>query len=139
LNRELILRANRAYGAEIEGEALVSKDSIHFILDVSHETGEIVRFGHELYGEHIAEKILVLPNAKGGIQSPMGLAELKEHRSAPKALLFGRTNPIMVHGAVLLCMTIMDQFDQDPVHAIKSGDWVNVVPEKGLVVVKPKS
>jgi predicted aconitase with swiveling domain len=135
---KLVLKASRAFGPELEGEALVSRDSIHFILDVARETGLVVGVKHDLYGKNITDKILVLPTAKGGVLSAMAIAELMKNGCCPKALVYIRTNPIMVHGAIMINIPIMDSFDQNPVETIRSGDWVRVKPAEGIVEVERK-
>ena len=138
MSTKIILKASRKFGPELEGEALVSRDPIHFTLDVASETGVIMGIKHDLYGKNITDKILVIPSAKGGVQSAMSIAQLVKDRFGPKALLYDRTNPIMVHGAILTNLPIMDRFDQNPVGTIKSGDWIRVKPEQGIVEVERK-
>ena len=138
LATKITLKASRKFGPELEGEALVSRDPIHFTLDVASETGIIMGIKHDLYGKSIADRILVMPSAKGGVQSAMSIAQLLKDGRGPKALLYDRTNPIMVHGAVLTNTPIMDRFNQNPVEVIKSGDWVRVKPEHGVVEVERK-
>jgi len=138
LSTKIILKASRKFGPELEGEALVSRDPIHFTLDVASETGVIMGIKHDLYGKNITGKILVIPSAKGGVQSAMSIAQLVKDSFGPKALLYDRTNPIMVHGAILTNLPIMDCFDQNPVGSIKSGDWIRVKPEQGIIEVERK-
>ena len=138
MTTKIILKANRKFGPELEGEALVSREPIHFTLDVASETGIIMGAKHDLYGKSITDKILVMPSAKGGVQSAMSIAELLKNGFGPKALLYDRTNPIMVQGAIMTNIPIMDCFDQNPVEVIKSGDWVRIEPEQGIVEVERK-
>jgi len=136
LSAKIILKASRKFGSELEGEALVSRDPIHFTLDIASETGMVIGTKHDIYGESIANKILVIPWAKGGVQSAMSIAELLRNGVGPKALLYDKTNPIMVQGAVMTNTPIMDGFDQNPVEVIKSGDWVRIKPVQGIVEVE---
>ena len=138
MSTKIILKANRKFGSELEGEALVSREPIHFTLDVASETGIVMGTRHDLCGKSIAGKILVMPSAKGGVQSAMSIAELQKDGFGPKALLYDKTNPIMVQGAIMTNIPIMDDFDQNPVEVIKSGDWIRVKPEQGIVEVERK-
>lgn len=138
MSTKLILKARRAFGPELEGEALVSRDPIHFIMDIAPETGIVIGVKHSLYGKDVTDKILVISSAKGGVQSAMAIAELIKNKSGPKALLYDRTNPIMVQGAVMMNIPIMDGFDQNPVEVIRSGDWVKVKPAQGIIEVERK-
>ena len=133
---KIILKAKRAFGPEVEGEALVSRDPIHFVMDIAPETGKVIGVKHSLFGENIAGKILVISSAKGGVQSAMGIAELAKNNSSPKALIYNKTNPIMVQGAVMTNIPIMDDFDKNPVGVIRSGDWIKVKPAKHVIEVE---
>lgn len=135
---KLVLKAKRAFGPDVEGEALVSRDPIHFVMDIAPETGRVIGVKHSLFGENVAGKILVISSAKGGVQSAMGIAELVKNNNGPKALVYDKTNPIMVHGAVMTNIPIMDDFDQNPVEVIKSGDKIKIKPAKHVIEVERK-
>ena len=138
MTAKIVLKANRKFGSELEGEALVSHDPIHFTLDIDSETGIVMGTKHDLRGENITNKILVIPSAKGGVQSAMSIVELLRCGCSPRALLYDKTNPIMVQGAVMANIPIMDGFDQNPVEVIKSGDWVKIKPAQGIVEIERK-
>ena len=93
---------------------------------------------HDLYGENVTDKILVMPSAKGGVQSAMSIMELIDNGCGPKALLYNRTNPIMVQGATMMNVPIMDFIDQNLVEIIRSGDWLKLRPAQGIVEVERK-
>jgi len=136
MSSRFILKASRMFGPDLEGEALVSREPIHFTMDIVPETGVVMGAKHDLYAENITDKILVMPSAKGGVQSAMSIMELVNNGCGPKALLYNRTNPIMVQGAVLMNVPIMDFFDQNPVEVIRSGDWLKLRPAQGVVEVQ---
>ncbi len=50
-------------------------------------------------------------------------------------MLFTWANPVMVQGAVLAGIALMDQLSPDPMEAIRTGDWVRVDPKAGRVEV----
>jgi len=138
MSSKIILKASRKFGPDLEGEALVSREPIHFTMDIVPETGVVMGAKHDLYGKNITDKILVMPSAKGGVQSAMSIMELVNNRCGPKALLYNRTNPIMVQGAVLMNVPIMDFFDRNPVEVIRCGDWLRLKPAQGTVEVVRK-
>ena len=138
MSSKIILKASRMFGPDLEGEALVSREPIHFTMDIVPETGVVMGVKHDLYGEDITDKILVMPSAKGGVQSAMSIMELVDNGCGPKALLYSRTNPIMVQGAVMMNVPIMDFFDRNPVEVIRSGDWLKLKPAQGIVEVVRK-
>jgi predicted aconitase with swiveling domain len=50
-------------------------------------------------------------------------------------MLFTWANPVMVQGAVLAGIALLDQLDPDPVETIRTGDRVRVDPGAGRVEV----
>jgi predicted aconitase with swiveling domain len=130
-----VLRAERATGHEVEGEALVSLDAIHFTMDIDPVSGIVTGKGHSLHGKSIVDKILVIAGAKGGIASASAILELVGNGCGPKGLLYRRTNPVMVQGAIVAGIPCMDGFELDPVESIKSGDWLRVRPGDRVVEI----
>lgn len=79
-------------------------------------------------GENIKDKILLFPTAKGGIAAGWAFHDLKTKGIAPKALVFGVTNPVMVQGAIFAGITITEGWSRDPFEVIRTGDTVRVDP-----------
>jgi len=130
-----ILRCHPGVGDAVEGEALVSTDGFSARYDLDRRTGVFSRESHVLYGQSLVDKILVFPTAKGGVATAWALLDMKARGVAPKGLIFTRTNPIMVQGAVLAAIALVHALDQDPVRAIQTGDWVRLDPGRGIVHV----
>jgi predicted aconitase with swiveling domain len=65
-DERLVLRGPAGYGEAIEAEALVSSDGFSARYDLDHTTGVISREAHELYGQSLVGKVLVVSTAKGG-------------------------------------------------------------------------
>jgi predicted aconitase with swiveling domain len=124
-------------GKPVEGEALVSPDGFSARYDLDRITGRISRESHALYGESIAGKVFVCPLAKGGFATSWALLDLRSRGLAPVAMLFTWANPVMVQGAVLAGIALMDRLTPDPMTAIRTGDKVRVDPKAGRVEVWP--
>ena len=90
----------RTTGSVVEGEVVVSVEGFSPRYDLDRLTGEISRPGHAIAGENIADKVLFFPTAKGGIAAGWAFYDLASKAIAPKAIVFGKTNPVMVQGAV---------------------------------------
>jgi predicted aconitase with swiveling domain len=131
----VILKGHSGVGEKVEGEALVSPDGFSARYDLDRVTGRISRESHALYGELIAGKVLVCPLAKGGFATSWALFDLRSRGLAPVAMLFTWANPVMVQGAVLAGIALMDQLSPDPMEAIRTGDRVRVDPKAGRVEV----
>jgi predicted aconitase with swiveling domain len=135
-NREAeIIEVERAAGKVVEGEALVSIEGFSPRYDLDRWTGEISRPGHALEGENIKDRILFFPTAKGGIAAGWAFHDLKTKGIAPKALVFGVTNPVMVQGAVFAGITITEGWSRDPFEVVRNGDTVRVDPSNKRVEV----
>lgn len=135
MGRVLVLRAHPGFGATVEGEALVFHDPINFTSDIDPETGRCVAKGHDLCGQVVAGKVLVSPTPKGGSGSAIALPFLAEKGVAPRALLYERTIPVVLQGAIMGSIPIMDRFRRPPASVIRTGDYLRVDPAKGQVEV----
>ena len=115
----LVLTGHPGVGDAGEGEALVSAEGFSARYDLDRSTGIIARESHPLYGLSIAGKVLVCPLAKGGFATSWALLDLKARGLAPAALIFRRTNPVVVQGAVLADIPLLHLLEPDPVIALR--------------------
>jgi len=83
----------------------------------------------------IVDKVCFFPTAKGGIAAGWAFYDIRAKGIAPKAFLFGVTNPVMVQGAVFSGITITEGFDRAPREVVKTGDRVRVDPSRMVVEV----
>lgn len=131
--RPVVIRVKRAFGKTVEGEALVSDEGFSPRYDLDRWTGQISRPGHALEGHNLRDKILITPSAKGGIAAGWAFYDIKHKGIAPKAFVFGVTNPVMVQGAVFAGITITEGWSRRPHDVIKTGDVVRVDPERKTI------
>lgn len=124
------IRLKRAFGPVVEGEALVSTEGFSPRYDLDRWSGLISRPGHALEGHNIRDKILITPSAKGGIAAGWAFYDIRAKGIAPKAFVFGVTNPVMVQGAVFAGITITEGWSASPYDRIRTGDIVRVDPGK---------
>jgi uncharacterized protein len=123
------IRLTRAFGATVEGVALVSTEGFSPRYDLDRTTGIITKIGHALEGRSLKDCILVTPTAKGGVAAGWAFLDMKARGFAPRALVFGRTNPVMVQGAVFADITITEGWQPDALKALRTGDLVRVDPK----------
>ncbi|TAK22557.1 MAG: DUF126 domain-containing protein [Chloroflexota bacterium] len=131
----VILRGHPGVGAPVEAEALVCDDNFSARYDVNRRTGVFSRESHALFGVSLVGKVCVFNTAKGGVATAWALLDMKARGVAPAGLIFRVTNPIMVQGAVLAGIALMDRLDPDPVTTIRTGDRVRVSPADGTVEI----
>ncbi len=135
---EIVLRGHPGIGPVVEGEALVSRHGFSARYDLNRKTGVFSRESHDLYGESVVGKVLVHTTAKGGVATAWALLDMKAQGTAPLAILFGTANPIVVQGAALADLAMLDRLEPDPARAIETGDWVRVDPAAGTVTVRKR-
>ncbi len=122
------ITVERAFGRMVEGEAVISSEGFSPRYDLDRWSGIITKRGHRLEGVSIRDKILFFPTAKGGIAAGWAFYDIKGKGIAPKAFVFGVTNPVMVQGAVFAGITITEGWSRPPEEIIRTGDIVRVNP-----------
>lgn len=132
---EIVLKAHRGIGRDVEGIALVAQDNFSARYDLDRITGVFSRPAHRLYGQNYNGRVLVLNAAKGGVATAWMLREMTARGVTPLALLLNFANPIMAQGAAFGSVPLMDRFDGDVTTLIRNGERVRVCPTKGEVIV----
>ena len=126
---EKVIRASRAMGPKVAGEALAAADGFSARYDLDRIAGVFSRPSHALYGRSYVGTILVLDKAKGGVASAWMLHEMVAEAKAPLALVLNHVNPVIAQGAALAGLTLMDGFEDDITVLIRSGDYLEIDPE----------
>jgi predicted aconitase with swiveling domain len=129
------IRVERAWGPTVEGEALVLREGFSPRYDLDRITGTISRIGHSAEGESVVNRILVIPSAKGGVAGGWAFLDMRHKGIAPKALVFGRLNPVMVQGAVLANMPITEGWSENALNLLETGDVIRVDPAAKAITV----
>lgn len=132
---DLVIRGRKVVGGLVEGEALVTRQTISGWGGINSMTGTVIENHHELKGVSFAGKVLVFPGAKGSSGWSGSFHTTKLTGSAPLAMLFNVTTTKAALGAVVLRVPSMTDFESDPIDAIATGDWVRVDADLGLVQI----
>ena len=130
-----IIRVLRGYGHAVEGEALVMREGFSPRYDLDRISGVISRIGHSVEGLSVKDRILVIPTVKGGVAAGWAFFDLLHKGIAPKGLVFGRLNPVMVQGAVLAKMPITEGWSVNALDVIATGDLIRLDPEARTITV----
>ena len=132
----ITLTCHAGIGPKVEGIALVADDNFSARYDLDRIKGVFSRPQHKLYGQSYKDVILVLNTAKGGVATAWMLYEMTSRLVAPKAILLNQANTILVQGAALANMAMVDRFDKgDVTKLIATGDHLVVDPQAGQVDV----
>lgn len=135
---EIILKGHKVSKGKAQGEALVSQSPVSFLGGINPETGLVVEKGHEIEGRNVSGKILIFPVGKGSTAGSFQLYELAYYKNAPKAIINLRADPVVAIGAIISNIPMVDELDKNPLEMIKTGDFVEVDADQGIVRVKPK-
>ncbi len=115
------------------GEVLLSSEAIGFLGGVDPETGDVIEQGHPLEGKNIAGKILVFPNGKGSTVGSYVMLQLVKNNKAPAAIINISAEPIIVVGAIISGIPMVDQPEKDVYQILKDGQRIEVDGEKGII------
>ena len=135
----IIIRGRKVVPGVAEGEALVTTEPISGWGGVDPRTGTVVEVRHQLRGQSFAGKVLVFPGAKGssGWSAQFHLARVMG--TAPAAWLFNQMTAKVALGTVVSHAPAMTDFDIDPLTVIRTGDWVRVDADAGVVTITRSS
>lgn len=136
VDANLILRGRKVVPGVVEGEALVSHETISGWGGIDPVKGIIIERRHELFGVSFTGKILVFPGAKGSSGWSGFFQSTRLLGTAPLAMLFTHLTTKVALGAVVTRVPSMTDFDRDPVELIRTGDRVRVDADAGIVEVK---
>ncbi|MBS7614991.1 DUF126 domain-containing protein [Candidatus Bathyarchaeota archaeon] len=114
------------------GIALVSKKPLSFLGGVDPETGLVTEKNHDLMGKSIKDAVLCFPHGHGSTVGSYVLYSLAKKNLGPKAIVNGTADPVVVVGAVIADVPMVDKID---VSQIRTGDTVEVDGEKGTVKI----
>ena len=129
-----VIEVVRGWGPTVEGEALVLREGFSPRYDLDRWTGLISRIGHSAEGQSIKDRILIIPTVKGGVAAGWAFFDLLHKGIAPRGLIFGRLNPVMVQGAVLAHMPIVEGWSI-AIAAIRTGDWIRMTPSSQQLAI----
>jgi predicted aconitase with swiveling domain len=132
----VVLKGRKVVGGVVEGEALVTHQTISGWGGINPMLGTITETRHELRGVSFKDKILVFPGAKGSSGWSAVFHMTRLSGAAPKAMLFTEMTTKIALGAVVMRVPSVTDFDRDPLEIIETGDWVRVDADRGVVEVR---
>ncbi|MCE4617184.1 MAG: DUF126 domain-containing protein [Desulfurococcales archaeon] len=85
----------------LEGEILVFNHPISFLGDFDPKTGEVKDPNSPHHGKTVKEKIIAIPAGRGSTVGSYIIYAMAKNGTAPKAILAGKAEPIIITGAVI--------------------------------------
>jgi len=110
----------------------VSAKPISFLGGVDADSGIIIERDHDLRGKSMKGRILCFPHGHGSTVGSYVLYSLAKKGLAPKAIINQTVDPVVIVGAIIAEIPMMDQVD---IRQIKTDDDVEVDSERGVVKV----
>ena len=141
---KIILKGRKVVGGVVEGEALVSYDPLVWSHGVDPSTGKIDDVRVALNGTKVTDKILIYPYGKGSTSTSTWMLETFRYNNGPKAILNMETEGLIAVGSILArklygkVAPVVDRFDQNIMDIVKTGDWVRVDGDNGIVEITKK-
>ena len=108
----------------VEGEVLLSEDRLLFYR-ADPVSGVITERGHCLEGISVKDKILVFPGGSSSVQMD-GLYKLDRHSAAPLAFLVRGPDTVLVSGAIIMGVPMVDRIDEEFYRTVQTGDRVRL-------------
>ena len=131
--KKIILNGRKSRGGIVKGKALVSRKPLNFLGAVEIKTGTVIEKGHDLEGESLKDRIVVIPTTKGSTAGIYTIYELKKENRHPKAILCDDTTPILICGTAVSGILLMDKIPD--LSIIETGDQIEVNAEEGTVTI----
>lgn len=135
---QFVLKGRKIVKGKASGEAVVTREAISFNGGVDNMTGIVTEPGHELEGVNIAGKVLVFLTGKGSTGGSYKIYDMVSRGTAPVAFIQVNPEPITTIGAIIGNIPVIAGLDQDPTHAISSGDFIEMDADAGIVSVSIK-
>lgn len=140
---QLRLKGRGITSGVAEGEAIVSAEPLGFSHGLDPMTGLVSDNAHQWFGKSVKGKVLVFPHGKGSSTGGLYILEATKRGNAPAAVVNVETDPVAAGGFIMAKVIydkeipVVDRLEQDPIEVIKTGDWVRVDGNKGIVEIHP--
>ncbi|MBX5328051.1 MAG: DUF126 domain-containing protein [Candidatus Bathyarchaeota archaeon] len=131
----ITLKGRGIVEGQCKAEALVSKKPISFLGGVDPADGKIIEKNHDLCGECVKDKVLCFPHGHGSTVGSYVMYSLAKKKLAPKAIINKTADPVVVVGAIIANIPMIDQID---IKQIETGDLVEVDACEGIVKISKR-
>ena len=115
---------------KVTGKVLFSPNPVSFLGDVNSVTGEIIDSESTIYGENLKDTIFVFPRGKGSTVGSDIIYGLKVNEVSPLALVAEEAETIVIAGAILADITLVDKSDKDLFNLVETGDIITIDTSK---------
>ena len=129
------LKGHKISGGRAEGEAIVYDGDFAFLGDFDPSTGNCLIKSPELEGKSMINKVLVCRSGKGSTRGPLNSYRAMKLNKSPKAIVCVEAEPVLAAAAIVANMPMVDKLEKNPLEVIRTGDWVMVDGDVGMVEI----
>ena len=126
-----VIKCRKISAGRAEGLSLFSPAPLSFFGTVDPLTSEVIEKNHPIYGQKLADKILIYPTGKGSTVGSYILYGLRRRGLAPKAIIMKEAEPIVAVGAIMAEIPLVDRpesFDfQSGLHIVVDADRGEII------------
>lgn len=129
-SKETTLKGRSIFEGKCFGRAIISNKEISFLGSIDPDIGKVIQKDNDLFGNTVAGKILVFPNAVGSTVGSYSLYRMKKNNVAPKALVCKEAETIVAVGSIISEIPCIDTVD---ISKIKNDDYLYVDANSGTI------
>ncbi len=123
---------------KVTGSVLFSPSPISFLGDVDSETGKIIDSESPIYGRNLKDTIFVFPRGRGSTVGSYIIYGLKVNNVSPLALVAEEAETIVIAGAILADIPLVDLPDKDLFSMIETGDTITIDTSERILKIQKR-
>ncbi|MCI8853525.1 MAG: DUF126 domain-containing protein [Lachnospiraceae bacterium] len=135
---KIVLKGRCVVPGIAEGEALVTTEYISGWGGIDPVKGTVIDVRSDLYEECFTGRVLVSKGAKGSSGWAGLFQQTRLQNTAPAAMIFTSVNSKAALGSVVTRVPVVAELSEDPTEVIRTGDWVRVDGDQGIVEITRK-
>ncbi len=132
---EKSIKCKKISKGHARGEVLITKDPLSFLGGLDPYTGIVIDKSHELYGQKITDKILIIPSGKGSTVGSYVLFQMSKSKTNPKAIISIKAEPIISTGAIMAGIPMVHQPEASLFDILRDGDVVEVDADNENIIL----
>lgn len=126
-----IYTGEKISGGIAEGTALVSKTRFSFLF-TDAATGRFMHEGHELFGEIVKNRVLIIPEMRANLDM-WKLYWCWKEGTAPLAIVAVEADDYIIAGTIMCELPCVHRLEVDPTAVFNSGQRIRVDGDQGTV------
>ena len=129
------VKAHPVSSGKAEGEAIVYEGPFSFMGDMDPLTGRICAPRHPLENMSLVGKVFVFTTGKGSSAGDCAAWTAREEGNTPSAIICLESEPVLSGAVIITGIPTVDQPEQNVFDLIKSGDYVKVDADVGIIEI----